>query len=130
MKSINTSNGTGRRKTAVARVYMRKGKGSITVNGKDFKQYFPVELQQQNVQAPLQLCKVEGTDLVVTVRGGGLDGQAVAVRHGLSRAIVKLDEDQRALLKEHGFLTRDPRRRERKKYGKPGARKSFQFSKR
>jgi len=130
MKEKNLENGTGRRKTSVARVYMRKGNGAITVNGKDYKKYFPVDLQQAAVQAPILLCGVESADFVITVRGGGLEGQAIAVRHGISRVLVGEDEERRKALKEKGFLTRDPRKRERKKYGKAGARKSFQFSKR
>jgi small subunit ribosomal protein S9 len=129
-KSLNIALGTGRRKTAIARIYMRKGEGKITVNGKDVEAYFPVDLQRQIVKAPLVVCNVDGIDLIINVRGGGLQGQAVAVRHALSRALVKADEDRRPLLKEKGFLTRDPRKRERKKYGQPGARKRFQFCKR
>lgn len=129
-KSTNISLGTGRRKTAIARIYMRKGDGKITVNGRDVVTYFPLELQRQAVKAPLQVCNVNDVDLIINVRGGGLEGQAIAVRHALSRALVKADEDRRPLLKEQGFLTRDPRKRERKKYGQPGARKRFQFCKR
>lgn len=130
MKEKNLIHGTGRRKTAVARIYVRKGTGVITVNGRDFKNYFPLDLQQQAILAPIALFGIETSDFVITVRGGGLDGQAIAVRHGISRALVLEDEDRRKALKEKGFLTRDSRKRERKKYGKAGARKSFQFSKR
>lgn len=130
MKKKNLSNGTGRRKTAVARVHMREGKGKIVVNGKEFEKYFPTELQRNIVVSPLKACNIENKDFVVTVKGGGIEGQAGALRHGISRALVKEDEDRRSTLKEAGFLTRDPRKRERKKYGKAGARKSFQFSKR
>ena len=129
-KDANIALGTGRRKTAVARIYMRKGAGKIVVNERDFESYFPLDLQREAVRAPLKVCNINDVDLVITVRGGGLEGQAIAVRHALSRALVKADEDRRKILKEHGFLTRDPRKRERKKYGQPGARKRFQFSKR
>jgi small subunit ribosomal protein S9 len=129
-KNANISLGTGRRKTAIARIYMRSGSGKITINGRDIDTYFPIDLQRQVVRSPLEACNVNGVDLVVNVRGGGLEGQAVAVRHALSRALVKADEDRRPVLKERGFLTRDPRKKERKKYGQPGARKRFQFCKR
>lgn len=129
-KNANISLGTGRRKTAIARIFMRKGSGKITINGRDAELYFPLDLQRQLIKAPLEVCNVNDVDLVINVKGGGLEGQAVAVRHALSRALVKADEDRRPLLKEKGFLTRDPRKRERKKYGQPGARKRFQFCKR
>ncbi len=129
-KNVNISLGTGRRKTAVARVYMRKGAGLITVNGKSIDTYFPIDLQRQVVKSPLETCNITEIDLIVNVKGGGLEGQSVAIRHALSRALVKADEDRRPALKEKGFLTRDPRKRERKKYGQPGARKKFQFCKR
>ena len=129
-KDANISLGTGRRKTAIARVYMRKGAGQITINGKELNAYFPLPLQRDLVRSPLQVCGVDDVDLLVTVQGGGLEGQAVAVRHALARALVKADEERRKALKEQGFLTRDPRKRERKKYGQPGARKRFQFSNR
>lgn len=132
MKGIkkNITSETGRRKTAVARVHMRKGNGKIVVNHKLMEEYFSTPNQKEIAKAPLLLCGVGGCDFVVNVKGGGPEGQAVAVRLGISRALVKEDEDRRKILKEQGFLTRDPRKRERKKYGKPGARKSFQFSKR
>ena len=129
-KNVNISLGTGRRKTAVARVYMRKGAGLITVNGKSIDTYFPIDLQRQVVKSPLETCNITEIDLIVNVKGGGLEGQSVAIRHALSRALVKADEDRRPARKEKGFLTRDPRKRERKKYGQPGARKKFQFCKR
>lgn len=129
-KDANISLGTGRRKTAIARIYMRKGAGKVTINGKEMETYFPIDLQRQVVKSPLEACNINDVDLVINVRGGGLEGQAVAIRHALSRALVKADEDRRKILKEKGFLTRDPRKRERKKYGQPGARKRFQFSKR
>ena len=129
-KKTNISNGTGRRKTAVARVYMREGNGQIVVNGKDYNNYFHTELQKTLLKEPIKLLGMENKDFVITVKGGGIEGQAVAARHGISRALVKNDEESRPALKEKGFLTRDPRKRERKKFGKAGARKSFQFSKR
>lgn len=130
-KSENISHGTGRRKTSVARVYMRKGTGQYKVNGRELENYFPLDLQRSEVKAPAETVKVAGSyDFVINVKGGGLEGQSIAVRHGISRALVKMDEDSRKALKEKGYLTRDPRKRERKKYGHPGARKSFQFSKR
>ncbi len=128
--SKNVSNGTGRRKTAVARVFMRKGSGEIVVNGKQLVEYFPLQFYQDIVKSPVGVCNIEGADFIINVKGGGPAGQAVAVRHGISRALVKDDEERRKPLKEKGYLTRDPRKRERKKYGQPGARKSFQFSKR
>lgn len=131
MKKIqNIANGTGRRKTAVARVHMREGSGKIVVNGKPMEDYFRLALEQDLIRMPIELCGVKTLDFVINVRGGGMAGQAVAIRHGISRALVKEDADRRKVLKDKGFLTRDPRKRERKKYGKPGARKSFQFSKR
>jgi small subunit ribosomal protein S9 len=123
--------GTGRRKTAVARVRLATGSGKITVNGRAFDTYFPVETLRATVLQPLT---VTGTsdklDVKVNVTGGGPNGQAGAVRHGISRALLQFDVNLRAALKAEGFLTRDPRMRERKKYGQPGARKRFQFSKR
>ena len=129
-KIVNTSNGTGRRKTSVARVYMRPGKGQITVNGKKYEDYFPLRMQHDTIFAPIDLCEVSKFDFVVRVAGGGIEGQVDAVLLGISRALVKDDEDRRGLLKEKGFLTRDSRKKERKKYGLAKARKSFQFSKR
>lgn len=122
---------TGRRKTAVASIRLRPGKGAIDVNGRDLEVYFPLELQRKNILAPFE--KLGGNkkyDLVIRVRGGGVEGQAIAVRHGIARALVAQDESIRPELKSHGFLTRDSRKRERKKYGRAGARKRFQFSKR
>jgi small subunit ribosomal protein S9 len=129
-KTTNTSMAAGRRKTAVARAYLRDGKGLIKINGRELKDFFPIEFQQNNVLSPLKLCEVDNRDLVINVRGGGPQGQMIAIRHAISRALVSEVEERRPALKEAGFLTRDPRRRERKKPGKPGARKSFQFSKR
>lgn len=127
----NLAHGTGRRKTSVARVYLREGNGSIIVNGKDVKEFFPVEEHVIQVELPLNVTDNLGKyNIVVTVRGGGISGQAGAVRHGLSRALVQLDETNRTALKANGFLTRDARMVERKKYGQKGARRKFQFSKR
>lgn len=124
-------NAVGRRKTAVARVYLMEGTGSISVNGKDFREYFPQVHIQHNVTDPFAVAGVENIyDLKVNVRGGGYKGQAEAVRLGLSRALVKINEDFKKPLKDRKFLTRDSRAVERKKYGKPKARKRFQFSKR
>ncbi|MEO0007412.1 MAG: hypothetical protein RJA20_1608 [Bacteroidota bacterium] len=124
-------NAVGRRKTAVARVYLMKGEGKITVNGKDYREYFPHQHVQHNVTDPFSTVGVESIyDVKVNVRGGGFKGQSEAVRMGLSRALVKLNEEFRKPLKDKKFLTRDSRAVERKKYGKPKARKRFQFSKR
>ena len=123
--------GTGRRKTSTARVYLRPGTGNIQVNGRPFETYFPDELHRMIIRQPLQLCdSIDKFDLLVNVKGGGVSGQAGAVRHGLSRALLEADAEFRPTLKKAGFLTRDPRMVERKKYGQPGARKRFQFSKR
>jgi small subunit ribosomal protein S9 len=123
--------GTGRRKTATARVYLRPGKGVITVNGKGFDQYFPNEMLKMIIRQPLAMTEtVDKFDLLVRVTGGGPAGQAGALRHGIARALVAYNAELRPKLKEAGFLTRDPREVERKKYGRPGARKRFQFSKR
>lgn len=123
--------GTGRRKTAVARVRLATGSGKITVNGRAFDTYFPLETLRATVSSPLTVTgNSEKLDVKVTVSGGGPNGQATAVRHGIARALLELDANLRPSLKAEGFLTRDPRRRERKKYGQPGARKRFQFSKR
>ncbi|MFM7401381.1 MAG: 30S ribosomal protein S9 [Bacteroidota bacterium] len=124
-------NAVGRRKTAVARVYLMKGEGKITVNGKDYREYFPHQHVQHNVTDPFSTVGVESIyDVKVNVRGGGFKGQSEAVRMGLSRALVKLNEEFRKPLKDKKFLTRDSRAVERKKYGRPKARKRFQFSKR
>ena len=124
-------NSVGRRKASVARVYLKKGKGNITINGKDYKEYFPMTNIQMKIEEPINTAEVKGEfDLQVNVSGGGFKGQAEAIRMGIARALVKVNEDFRAPLKEKKFLTRDARVVERKKYGKPKARKSFQFSKR
>ncbi len=122
---------TGRRKEAVARIRMSPGTGTIEVNGKSFEEYFPTASLQGAVLAPLQIAKsTNAFDVVVNAHGGGPNGQAGATRHGIARALLKFDANLRPALKAEGFLTRDPRERERKKYGQPGARKRFQFSKR
>ncbi len=124
-------NATGRRKAAVARVYVRQGSGSILVNGRDYKDYFPVVHIQGKVVDPLMTVEVQNLyDIKINVKGGGVKGQAEAVRLGIARALVRINADFRSPLKAKKYLTRDPRAVERKKYGKPKARKSFQFSKR
>lgn len=124
-------NAVGRRKTAVARVYLMKGEGKITVNGRDYREYFPQMHVQFNLTDPFAVVGAENIyDLNVNVRGGGFKGQAEAVRMGISRALVKLNEEFKSPLKARKFLTRDSRAVERKKYGRPKARKRFQFSKR
>jgi small subunit ribosomal protein S9 len=123
--------GTGRRKTAVAQVRVMAGSGKILVNGRAFDNYFPTESLRTTAVQPLTLTgNTEKFDVFVNVRGGGPTGQAGAVRHGLSRALLRVDANLRPALKSEGLLTRDPRMRERKKYGQPGARKRFQYSKR
>ncbi len=125
-------NAIGRRKTAVARVFLSEGKGNITINKRELNEYFPVGTLQYVVQQPLHLCEVAGKyDIKVNLDGGGLTGQAEALRLGISRALLKINsEEYRPKLKAAGFLTRDPREVERKKPGQPKARKRFQFSKR
>jgi small subunit ribosomal protein S9 len=123
--------GTGRRKTAVARVRLANGSGKITINGRPMENYFMVDAQRIVVTQPLTLTdSLTKFDVRVNVTGGGPNGQAGAVRHGIARALLKVDANLRAPLKAQGYLTRDPRMKERKKYGQPGARKRFQFSKR
>jgi len=124
-------NSLGRRKTAVARIFVKEGKGQILVNNKDYKAYFPTEQLQYIVEQPLKVMeKVNQFDIKVNLNGGGCKGQAEALRLAISRFLVKLDSDNRPALKAEGFLTRDPREVERKKPGQPKARKRFQFSKR
>ena len=121
----------GRRKTAVARVYVSKGKGNMTINKKEFNTYFPTDTLQYKVNQPLVLTGNEKNfDIKVNVFGGGMTGQAEAVRLAISRAMCELDEENRSVLKPEGLLTRDPRMVERKKFGQKKARKKFQFSKR
>jgi small subunit ribosomal protein S9 len=123
--------GTGRRKTAVARVRLASGSGKITVNGRAFDNYFTLETQRSQATLPLTVTgTAEKFDVRVNVSGGGPNGQADAVRHGIARALLKFDVALRPPLKAEGLLTRDPRMKERKKYGQPGARKRFQYSKR
>lgn len=123
--------GTGRRKTSVARVRLSSGSGKVTVNGRAFENYFPTDSLRMVVQQPLVLTGLaDKYDVRVSVTGGGPTGQAGAVRHGISRALLLADAALRPSLKAEGLLTRDPRMKERKKYGQPGARKRFQFSKR
>ncbi len=125
------ANSTGRRKTAIARVFIREGSGSITVNGRDFEEYFPVVTHQNQVLFPLALTNSRMTyDFTVTTTGGGVTGQVGAVRLGIARALIRVNPENRAALKSNGMLTRDSRAKERKKPGRPGARKRFQFSKR
>lgn len=127
----NIAIGTGRRKTAVARVFVREGSGKIVVNGKDIKEYFVSPEQIQIVQQPLLVTSMGNKyDILINVQGGGLNGQAAACLHGISRALVQIDQDARPSLKANGYLTRDSRMVERKKYGQRGARRRFQFSKR
>ena len=128
MELVNT---IGRRKSAVARVYLNEGKGQIVVNDRDFKVYFPGEHLHYVVEQPLNLLQIrEKYDITVNLTGGGIKGQAEALRLGISRALVKLNPENKPALKAEGFLTRDPREVERKKPGQPKARKRFQFSKR
>ena len=122
---------TGRRKTSVAQIRMRKGSGAFKVNGKDFTDYFPSLSMQNTILRPLEIANsVHGFDLEAKTSGGGITGQAGALRLAISRALVETDENLRGSLREEGLLTRDPRMKERKKSGQPGARKRFQFSKR
>lgn len=123
--------GTGRRKTAVASVRLRSGKGAIEVNGRPFETYFPLELQRKTILAPFAKAGgYNGYDMIARLKGGGLEGQATALSLAIARALVSQDESVRHDLKSAGMLTRDPRKKERKKYGLAGARKRFQFSKR
>jgi small subunit ribosomal protein S9 len=124
-------NATGRRKTSVARVILAPGNGQITVNDKPADVYFSRETLRMVIRQPIELAGITGKyDITAKVSGGGLSGQAGALRHGISRAIIDMNSDLRVRLKKEGFLRRDPREKERKKYGQKGARKRFQFSKR
>lgn len=128
---MEITNTLGRRKTAVARIYMQRGKGEITVNGRDFKSYFPTEVLQIKVQQALTITNNVGQyDIKVNVDGGGVTGQAEAIRLAIARALVELDETMKPALRAEGLLTRDPRMVERKKFGQKKARRRFQFSKR
>ena len=128
---IQESVATGRRKQAVSSVRLRSGNGKIDVNGKTLEQYFPLEIQRATILAPLKMLgDVSNFDLIIRVSGGGVQGQVIATRLGLARAVLQEKEEMKQELKSQGFLTRDPRKKERKKYGRKKARKSFQFSKR
>jgi len=123
--------GTGRRKSAVARVFLRPGSGEFKVNGKGFEEYFVTEAQRQAAKAPLVLTETSASfNVVANVSGGGVNGQADAVKMGLARALQEFNAELRGKMKAEGFMTRDARMKERKKYGQKGARKRFQFSKR
>lgn len=131
MSEAKTLSATGRRKTAVARVRMTEGSGQITINGRSFDEYLPTLPLQNAVLAPFQQSNlVNKFDLVITATGGGAHGQAGAIRLAVARALTLFDAELRKVIKPHGFLRRDPRMKERKKPGRPGARKRFQFSKR
>ncbi len=123
--------GTGRRKCAIARVYLRSGDGKITINGRATDDYFPSAAQRLRILQPLQATETTGKfDVLILAHGGGMNGQADAIRMGIARALQEFNMELRQTLKKQGFLTRDPRKHERKKYGRPGARKRFQYSKR
>ena len=127
----NLGIGTGRRKTSVARVYVRDGSGKIVVNGKELLKYFPQGEHVYMVRQPLMVTASENKfDILINVHGGGINGQAGACRHGLARALCQVDQENYTSLRSNGYLTRDPRMVERKKYGRAGARRRFQFSKR
>ncbi|MBC8128116.1 MAG: 30S ribosomal protein S9 [Gloeobacteraceae cyanobacterium ES-bin-144] len=131
MTATTTKSATGRRKTAVARVWMTEGSGQITINERSFEEYLPTIELQNAILAPFQAASLMNKfDLKVVVKGGGTHAQAVAIRHAISRSLTQVDPENRKLIKPLGFLTRDPRMKERKKSGQPGARKRFQFSKR
>ncbi|MFI3269592.1 MAG: 30S ribosomal protein S9 [Rikenellaceae bacterium] len=128
MEVVNT---VGRRKAAVARVYVKPGNGTITINRKELAVYFPLEILQFQVKQPFMVTGTEGSyDVTINLDGGGIKGQAEAARLGIARALCEIDAEFRPALKKSGFLTRDPREVERKKPGQPGARRKFQFSKR
>lgn len=123
--------GVGRRKTAVSSVRMRPGTGKVDVNGRGFEEYFPLALQRESILAPLsKFSSPNKVDLIIRLKGGGVEAQVIATRLGIARALVEEQEHLRKDLKELGYLTRDPRKKERKKYGLAGARKRFQYSKR
>ena len=130
-EELQTIQTVGRRKTAVARILLRSGEGEWTINGRPLAEYFPRKTHQMRVEEPLQVTELDGRfDIQIRVHGGGLTGQADAIRMGVARALVAYDEEVRPNLKAKGLLTRDPRKVERKKPGRPKARKRFQFSKR
>lgn len=123
--------GTGKRKNAIARVFLSPGEGNVSINGREFDDYFPRETLRMIVRQPFDVLDVDGQfNVEATVRGGGIASQAEAVRHGISRALLNVNAENRGPLKKAGFLTRDARKKERKKPGQPGARKKFQYSKR
>ncbi len=131
MTATTTQTATGRRKTSVSRVWMSEGTGKITINDRAFEDYLPTIELQNSVLAPFQAVSLMNKfDLRINVKGGGINAQAAAIRHSVSRALTELDAEHRKTLKPLGYLTRDPRMKERKKPGQPGARKRFQFSKR
>lgn len=131
MAELTQYYGTGRRKTSTARVYLRPGNGEIMINRRKFEEYFPNETLQMIIRQPLRLTETSAKfDILVNVDGGGISGQAGAVRHGITRALMEYSPELRSSLKKAGFVSRDPRKKERKKYGQKGARKRFQFSKR
>lgn len=128
MKSVNA---TGKRKTAVAQVWLQPGKGQMIINERSIEDYFPMENYRAKLLKPLEVTQTKGVyDVMVKVHGGGITGQSEAIQLGIARALVELDENNRSVLREYGLLTRDPRMVERKKYGQKKARKRFQFSKR
>lgn len=130
-KVLDLGKGTGRRKTSVARVYLREGDGKIVINKKSLEEYFTMPIDRNKVTEPFDVTETKGKyNLVVNVYGGGIHGQAEAVRHGVARALLESNKDFRSALKSAGYLTRDDRMVERKKYGQKSARKHFQFSKR
>lgn len=131
MAEVNQNYGTGRRKSATARVFIKPGTGEIVVNKRKFEEYFQNETHRMVIRQPLHLTDSAGKfDILVNVNGGGPAGQAGAVRHGITRALIEMNPELRTRLKKAGFVTRDPRAKERKKYGQKGARARFQFSKR
>ena len=129
--AITQNYGTGRRKSAAARAFLRPGTGKITVNGRSLENYFPNAVLRMMVHQPLVLADLDGKfDMIISVTGGGPAGPASAIRMGISRALLSYNDQLKGMLRQAGLLTRDPRKRERKKYGQPGARKRFQYSKR
>ena len=131
MTATPTKSATGRRKTAVARVWMTEGTGQITINGRHFEEYLPTPELQNAILAPFQAASLMNKfDVMVVIKGGGTHAQAIAIRHAISRSLTRVDPENRKIVKPLGYLTRDPRMKERKKSGQPGARKRFQFSKR
>ena len=131
MSELGAISATGRRKSAVARVRLKPGTGQMLINGRPMTEYFPREALHMRIQNAFEVSATEGRwDVVATIRGGGVSGQADALRHGIARALERSDESLRGSLKRHGLLTRDARKKERKKYGQKGARARYQFSKR